>query len=415
MLSDTDQGISGSVLPSPAIPSILIVDDLISLHEMLEAVIEPMGAAMTFATNGEKALALYKLKKYDLVLADVNMAPMDGIELLKQLKAYDPAAVVIIMTAYTSVDSALKSLKYGAFDFLQKPFRVDELLSAVNRGLKSRATVQEVKSLPCAIEDKLVGNSPKTVKMVSQIKKLSVSRAPLLIIGESGTGKATIAEILKSGKFHQYDCSSHSAQEISDGLIGNGCGSWVKQANGGTLFLENIDALSLDVQKKLTNVIRNNNFKFICSSKRDLEPLVDTGEFYEELFYRLASMQILTRPLRDRTEEIPSLVEFFKKRCTNAMHDVRDIQFSDAALALLAKYRWPNNLTELGQVVTKLVSEAEARCITPTQLPLRIRDAKCWPTLAEHLKVPTSNYTNQVLNACGGDKVKAAGILGVAV
>src|SRR5687767_3331334 len=155
-------------------PSVLIVDDLVSIHEMLEAVIQPTGFATSFATDGEKALVRYKAEKYDLVLADIDMKPMDGITLLKQLKLYDPNAVVIIMTAYASTESAVQALKHGAFDYLQKPFRVDELIATLRRGLEFRKFQAEraVATLGTGvktadIDSRLIGKSPKFAKVVA--------------------------------------------------------------------------------------------------------------------------------------------------------------------------------------------------------------------------------------------------------
>src|SRR5205085_10769127 len=164
-------------------PSVLIVDDLVSIHEMLEAVIQPTGFSTSFATDGEKALMRYKAEKYDLVLADIDMKPMDGITLLKQLKQYDPNAVVIIMTAYASTESAVQALKFGAFDYLQKPFRVDELIATLRRGIEfrqfqaDRAAAGPVPGTKAAdIESRLVGKSTRFTKLVQQIKKLATVR-----------------------------------------------------------------------------------------------------------------------------------------------------------------------------------------------------------------------------------------------
>jgi two-component system, NtrC family, response regulator HydG len=155
-------------------PAVLIVDDLVSIHEMLEAVIQPTGFATSFATDGKKALVLYKADKYDLVLADIDMKPMDGITLLKQLKLYDPNAVVIIMTAYASTESAVQALKYGAFDYLQKPFRVDELIATMRRGLEFRKLQAERALTGLApgvkttdIEGRLIGKSARLTKLIS--------------------------------------------------------------------------------------------------------------------------------------------------------------------------------------------------------------------------------------------------------
>src|SRR5512135_2522066 len=186
-------------------PAVLIVDDLISIHEMLEAVIQPTGYSTAFATDGEKGLARYKAEKYDLVLADIDMKPMDGITLLKQLKLYDPSCVIIIMTAYASTESAVQALKYGAFDYLQKPFKVDELIATLKRGMEFRQAHLERAADASAppmdtgdIENRLVGKSAKSKKLIQQIKKLCTVRTPVLLVGEAGTGKATVADILHS-------------------------------------------------------------------------------------------------------------------------------------------------------------------------------------------------------------------------
>jgi DNA-binding NtrC family response regulator len=182
--------------------SILIVDDLISIHEMLEAVIQPSGHKTSFATDGEKALVRYKAEKFDLVLCDIDMKPMDGITLLKQLKQYDPGAVVVIMTAYASTESAIQALKHGAFDYLQKPFKVDELMHALKRSLEFRRTVTEREAQGPAtavktgdFEARLIGQSPKIKRLITQLKKLATAHTPVLISGEPGTGHEIAAEL----------------------------------------------------------------------------------------------------------------------------------------------------------------------------------------------------------------------------
>jgi two-component system, NtrC family, response regulator HydG len=413
-------------------PAVLIVDDLVSIHEMLEAVIQPTGFSTSFATDGEKALVRYKAEKYDLVLADIDMKPMDGITLLKQLKLYDPNAVVIIMTAYASTESAVQALKYGAFDYLQKPFRVDELIATLRRGLEFRKFQAERAMAGLApgvknsdIESRLTGKSPRLTKLVSQVKKLATVRTPVLLIGENGTGKTAVAEILHAASgapeaaFLRIDCSLSSETNFREGLIGqNGeGGGWVKDAKGGTLFLQHLQCLTLPVQKELVSVLRNtaHGFRLICTTSEDLEKLVDEGSFHDELFYRVASLPVQMPALRERPEDIPQLVKRYTGQAANPLFESNLIEFTDDALAVMTAYHWPGNLTELYQVVSKIAATTETRVITSQQLPLRLRELKDWPALAEYLSGQEKQYIDMVLHACRGDKPAAAKVLGVDV
>lgn len=413
-------------------PAVLIVDDLLSIHEMLDAVIQPTGFATAFSTDGEKALVRYKAEKFDVVLADIDMKPMDGITLLKQLKQYDPNCVVIIMTAYASTDSAIQALKFGAFDYLQKPFKVDELIATLRRGNEYRKASTErsgrsglatVKATE--IEQRLVGQSSKAKKLIQQIKKLSAVHTPVLLVGEGGTGKGTVAEVLHSTggtpdrPLVRIDCALSSAQSLREGLLGvdGAGGTWVQQAHGGTLLLEQLHCLTIPVQKELVSVLRNNgqNFRLICTSEEDLEKLTDEGRFNDELFYRVAALPVALPSLRERLDDLPILVKHFIRGATNPLFDPSLIEFSEDAMAQLRSYRWPGNLAELEQVVTKIVSTSEARVITSKQLPLRLRDADQWPKLEDYLAGQEKQYIDMVVHACGGDKGRAAKVLGVGV
>ena len=413
-------------------PSVLIVDDLISIHEMLEAVIQPTGFSTAFATDGEKGLARYKAEKFDMVLADIDMKPMDGITLLKQLKAYDPNNVTIIMTAYASTESAVQALKFGAFDYLQKPFRVDELIATLRRGVEfreiqsQRASAQSEAGLkPSDIDGRMVGKSAQMRKLVQQVKKLAAVRTPVLLVGENGTGKATVAEILhgvtgaEPSKLVRIDCSLSSEQSFHEGLLGqNGEGGpWVRDAKGGTLFLQHLQCLAPPIQKELVSVLRNtaHGFRLVCTTTEDLEKMVDEGHFNDELFYRVASLPLHMPALRERKEDIPETVKHFTLRATNPLIDVNLIEFTDDAIAVLTAYHWPGNLTEMSQVISKIVSTAETRVVTSQQLPLRLRELKLWPTLTEYLAGQERQYMDRVIHACRGDKPAAAKVLGVEV
>ena len=413
-------------------PAVLIVDDLLSIHEMLDAVIQPTGFATAFATDGEKALARYKKEKFDLVLADIDMKPMDGITLLKQLKLWDPKSIVIIMTAYASTENAVQALKFGAFDYLQKPFRVDDLIATLKRGVEFKQ-FQDERALaglaPSAkaedFEGRLIGQSPVMKKLIQQVRKLAAVRSPVLLQGENGTGKSAVAELLHAAggtpgaQLVRIDCSLSSEANFREGLLGvNGAGgAWVQQAKGGTLFLQHLQCLSLAVQKELVGVLRNtaHGFRLICTTTEDLEKLTDEGRFHDELFYRVASLPMRMPALRERPEDIPLLVKKYASTAANPHFDANFVEFTDDAMAILTAYHWPGNLTELFQVVSKVVAMTESRVITSEQLPLRLRELQHWPTLAEYLAGQEKQYIDLVLHACHDDKAAAAKVLGIDV
>ncbi len=424
-------------------PSVLIVDDLLSIHEMLDAVIQPTGFSTSFATDGEKALARYKAEKPDLVLADIDMKPMDGITLLKQLKLHDANAVVIIMTAYASTDSALQALKFGAFDYLQKPFRVDELIKTLKRGHEFRqfSIAEKVASAApfptsrgggggggyqqpqLATEDRIVGAGAKFKRLQQQIKKLSSVRTPVLLQGEVGTGKSTIGEVLHGmssapdAPFVRIDCSLNSEENFRAGLLGEGGagGTWIEKAKGGTLFLHNLQGLPLPMQKELVSVLRatSSGFRLVCTTTEDLEKLTDEGSFNDELFYRVASLPLVVPSLRDRTDDLPALIKHFVSRATNPYFNTSELEFTDDAMDVFNTYHWPGNVTELNQVVTKIASTVESRIVTSKELPMRIKEVKDWSSLADFLAGQQKQYIDQVLRACRDDKAKAAKVLGI--
>ncbi len=412
--------------------SILIVDDLSSIHEMLEAVIQPTGHNPVFAQDGEKALSLYKSHSFDVVLADISMQPMDGITLLEQLKIYDPQCVVIMMTGYASTDTAIKALKYGAFDYIKKPFKVDELLDTLDRAIEYKdrqGTVSASGPAPkgggadeSGIEEVLPGASEKIGRLRQQIAKLTGSQTPVLLQGEMGTGKKAVARILHRGRagidapLVSADCSQADVEAFHENLFGEDSqgGRWISDAAGGTLFLEHIEALSDELQEHLVGVLKNNinRFRLICSSNIDLEEKVDEGEFNDELFYRIATLPVNLPPLREHTADIPEIIKNRVARVETSKFDARQIEFTDEAMDALIHYGWPGNLAELSQVVGNVVSSAEDRIIGIDALPLRVRPFEDWPTLEDYLAPKEKHYIKAVLTACGGDEDRAADILG---
>ena len=409
--------------------SVLIVDDLLSIHEMLEAVIQPTGYHTSFATDGEAGLQRYKEEKFDLVLADIDMKPMDGITLLKLLKEYDPTTVVIIMTAYASTESAIQALKFGAFDYLQKPFRVDELISTLKRGLEFREyQMKRVQSsVPTVdvadLEARIVGQTPKIVRLREQVKRLAGVRTPVLLQGEEGSGKDMIARILhassleENGKLVRIDCALSSEENFIKGLMGeNGAGGeWVNQAVGGTLLLQHLESLPMAMQKELVSVLRNtaHKFRLVCTTSVDLEEMTDEGQFHDELFYRVASLPVSVPPLRERLSDLPELIKSLLVGTTNPYFDVKLVEFTPEALEVLKNYRWTGNVLELNQVVSRIAASSESRMITAEQLPMKLKALGEWPNLEMYLADQRKHYVTTVLKACQGNREKAAKVLGL--
>jgi DNA-binding NtrC family response regulator len=332
------------------------------------------------------------------------------------------------MTAYASTESAVQALKFGAFDYLQKPFRVDELIATLKRGVEFKQLQTERASAAVApgaktmdIESRLVGQSAVVRKLVQQVRKLAAVRTPVLLMGENGTGKSAVAELLHAAtgapdeKLVRIDCALSTEANSREGLLGqNGAGgTWVQQASGGTLFLQNLESLAMPVQKELVSVLRNagQSFRLVCTTTRDLETLTDEGKFHDELFYRVASLPVHMPAIRDRTEDIPLLVKSALVEAANPQFDATLIEFTDDALAVLSSYGWPGNLTEFTQVITQIASSSPTRIVTSQQLPARLREVKSWPTLSEHLAAQEKQYREAVLRACGGDKAAAEKLL----
>lgn len=408
-------------------PSVLIVDDLSAIHEMLAAVIQPTGYETAFATDGEEALEKYKAEPRDVVLADISMQPMDGITLLQELKAFDPECVVIMMTGYASTETAMKALKYGAFDYIQKPFKIDELLRTLKRAIavpRNRGRIGEAPEDVAGVQElaaRIVGKSRKMHQLRQQTAKMIAGRAPLLLFGERGTGKRMIAEAIHDGGGENrgplivVDCALREETEFLTGLIGEtgSGGDWLARAKGGTLYLQHIDKLTLASQQVLVGVVKNcTETRIVCATSVDLENLVEEGKFDDELFYRIAALPMNLPPLRDHLEDLPDLVKHFIQGAKNPSFDAGQIEFGPDALAVMDRYSWSANVAELAQVVTSLASSTENRVITADQLPAKLTNPEDWPNLEQFLAEQKAAYIRRVLYACGGDKDKAALVLG---
>ncbi len=399
--------------------SILIVDDLESIHEMLEAVIQPIGYNTTFAISGEQALQKLQKETFDVVLTDINMEPMDGLELLSQIKEKDPDAVVVMMSGVATVENASAALKRGAFDFLTKPFKVDQLVKSVTRAVDERKKRRDLQSgVATDVATILTGNSSAAKKLNESIERHSKTKGPLLITGETGTQKASIASIIHNqsesadGPFTTIDALKLDDDEFYAALYtpDGKASETIVSAQAGTLFIANIDRVTPKNQSNLGNLIRDikGETRVICSSGQDLESLVEKGEFEDALFFRVATNTIEVPRLSERSEDLPAIIMSFLGKS-----GLSHVQLGEQASSLLQAYQWPGNYAELKEV---LIASAEAggddNIIHHSNLPEKISDTTHWPTLQQFLDAQTVRYRSQVLKACQGDDDKAAQILG---
>lgn len=400
--------------------SILIVDDLESIHEMLDAVIQPIGYDTAFASDGEMALKKFSQGRYDIVLTDINMKPMDGLELLRQLKEIDPNVIVMMMSGYANVENATRSLKLGAFDFLTKPFKVDQLMDALKRASKVRlkATQGAAKS-DADVSSLLVGESPRGRKLREAIARHAKAQSPLLLIGEIGSQKRVIASLIhqrseaREAPFEEIDLKTASAAEIQDLLVDRDGrpGSLVQSAKGGTLLASNLDCLPRELHTAFAALLRDAkaDLRVVCSTTRDLERMVEKGEFDDALYFRIATNPLQVPPLRERSDDLPAIA-----RAHLAKEGRQDLTLSAQAAALLKGYRWPGNFSEFVETLDAAAANAERGVIGEEALPDKLRDFSSWPSLEQHLEEQAAAYKGKVLAACLGDRARAAEILGCA-
>ncbi len=399
--------------------SILIVDDLESIHEMLDAVIQPIGYHTAFATDGEIALQKIREEHYDIVLTDINMKPMDGLALLAQIKEADPEAIVIMMSGYANIENATQALKLGAFDYLTKPFKVDQLMNSIARAAAERKKRRQTGNAAAAQNSILLSGDSDVVKTFSErLSRAAKLPTPLLITGDTGTQKASIAALVHARSesaaepFVTIDAKKADSAELPELLFdAEGASSeTIRSAQGGMLFLANIDAIPQELQAGLGNLIRDlkGETRVVCSSSRDLEKLVENGQFEDALYFRIANNALDVPALRDRPEDIPALaLAFF------AQSHLPFNSLAEKASALLQGYRWPGNYTEFQEVLSAAAEIGEGQSISEADLPEKLRDISNWPNLDEYLAEQATRYKQSVLRASQGDSAKAAQILGI--
>lgn len=383
--------------------SILIVDDEESVRDSLYNWFIEDGYVVECAENAKEALSILESRNFDIILADLKMPGMDGLEMQRRIRALNREAIVIIMTAFASVDSAVRALKDGAYDYITKPFDPDDLSHLIRNATKEitlKAENEALKKKVISLEnvDDIIGNSPAMLKVLKEVESVAQSNSSVIIVGESGTGKELIARAIHSNSPRKYfplvsvHCGALTESLLESELFGHEKGAFTgamynrkgrfEMADGGTIFLDEIATISTKMQIELLRVLEtksfirvggnkeiSSDFRVICATNRDLKKMVEIGTFREDLYYRLNVVSITVPPLRERVEDIPLLVDYFiKKYCTSMSRDL--IMIDPAALARLEELEFPGNVRELENMIERAIVIGNGKEIHLRDLPL---------------------------------------------
>ena len=438
----------------PSVPTItlLVVDDDQNHREMLRTLLEEWGYATVGAGSGEAALALCQEQPFDLILMDVRMSGMSGIEATRAIGTYNPAIPIVIMTAYSDVENAVEALKTGAYDYLTKPLAFDALRPALERALDHAALRDEVRvlrdNLSSSFDTKnVIGKSPAMRQLLSMVSAIAPSEATVLITGESGTGKEVAARLIhansnrRKGPYVAVNCAALSETLLESELFGHEKGAFTgaeKRREGrflaadkGTIFLDEVGEIPLAMQVKLLRVIQERELqrvggdqtikvdvRILAATNRDLKQEVEEGRFRQDLYYRLNVVALQLPPLRERKEDIPLLAMHFLKMF--AEKNSKAVKgFTPAAMDRLLKYSWPGNVRELENAVERAVVLLIGEYVSERELPPSLTDE------GDNGKPPKRDFGNMTLEEIermavldtleqvGGNKSEAARRLGI--
>lgn len=378
----------------------MIVDDELVICKSCEKILRRAGHDALYATSGRQALRLLESEPFDIVFTDLKMIDIGGMEVLQTIKQKYPNTVVVIITGYATISSAVETMRSGAFDFLPKPFTPNELLAVLERALEKRRIIHIASSRDGTIGDAgfegLVGNSRRMKEVYGLIEKVAPTDATVLIVGESGTGKNLIAKAIHNrskrhdNKFFAFDISTFSRGLLESELFGHIKGAFTgahadkegvfEVADKGTIFLDEIGNLPLETQSQLLRVlqekeimpvgsttIRKVDVRLILATNQNLKQLASIGKFREDLFYRLNVFPLKLPSLRERPEDIPELaIHFLKKYCSQIGRDTPRI--SSEAIEALVNYHWPGNVRELEHAMERLTILVEGNEIEPVHI-----------------------------------------------
>lgn len=435
---------------------ILVVDDESGMRDFLSIMLKKDGYDVSLAENGEEALRSVQKDIFDLVITDVKMPGIDGIDVLKAVKEASPETVVIMITAYAATETAVEAMKLGAYDYITKPFKVDEIRLVIQKALEKSRLRRENILLRREIESRagfenFIGKSAAMQKVFSLIRQVADTKSTVLVTGESGTGKELVARAIhhnsprKNSPFVAVNCAAIPETLLESELFGYMKGAFTgatsnrhglfEAADGGTIFLDEISATTPALQIKLLRVLQEREIKrvggtadikidvrVIAASNKDLLSEVEKGNFREDLYYRLNVIPIHLPPLRERREDIPLLVDFFLKRFSA---DRGPKTVSPGAMEILMSYRWPGNVRELENTIERLVILSPGDTITEEHIPDAIRNSRPCPEvipteipdtgidLETLLENAEKTLLKKALEKAGGVKTEAARLLGI--
>jgi DNA-binding NtrC family response regulator len=430
--------------------NILVVDDAAIMRDSCSRILEKEGYRVATAERGEVALEKFDQASYDLVLLDLKMPGVGGIDTLSRLKEMDPEVTILIMTGYPSIDTAVQAIKLGAYDYITKPFTPDVLRFAVNRALERKTLVIENSHLRQQLKakhetDVIIGESDAMRSIYELVRRTAPTDSTVLITGESGTGKELIARAIhtyslrEEREFVTVDCSSLVETLLESELFGHVKGSFTgaiqakygsfELANGGTFFFDEIGNLSMDIQAKLLRVIQEKEIKpvggektvrvdvrIIAATNQDLREAIARKAFREDLYYRLNVVPIHIPPLREHKEDIPLLVRHFLKKYSKK-REVPVTRLEPDAMRLLMDYDWPGNIRELENAIERALILEDGDALPPgcfswfvgeRKREMKTGNHKIY-SLAELEKV----HIQKVLDETGGHKIRAAQMLGI--
>jgi len=432
---------------------ILVVDDEVDMRALLRDILQEGGFQVAVAGSGREALKLMAEEEYPVVLTDLRMKEMQGIELLAEIKRTLPDTNVILMTAFGSVETAIEAMKQGAYDYLIKPVKTDDLLRITERASREAALRREVSRLRREVRKdysfhQILGKSKPMREVFDLIRRVADSPTNVLITGESGTGKELVAKAIhynsdrRDAPFVPVNCAAIPEALLESELFGHVRGAFTdaktdkrglfEEASGGTLFLDEISELPLMLQAKLLRAIQEREIRrvgatrsvavdvrIIAATNLNLTEEVKAKRFREDLFYRLNVIEIRLPPLRERKEDIPLLSDAFFQKCAQARQ--KPLQgISEPALALLIDYPWPGNVRELENVIERAVTLARGEKVVPEDLPAPIQgargDRRVLDEAAEQilpLQEMEKHYILRILEKTGGNKYQAAQALGI--